>query len=901
MIILKHLTIERFRLLRSLNLHFPQRGSILIQGPNESGKSALIESISFALYGEALAARRGSRSLDDLILYGAANATVSLALSVGATELTITRTIERGLGQQVSLLVQQLGSAEEAPITDLAMVNARIIAELGAMDGETLRNSEFIEQKGLTRLETLSGRVREAVVRKLLGLETITELASRFQVHPQDDEALRVSAERLRLAEIQERIPQVGTQLDQIATALDAVAVNEYLADVDQQNNEIAELEQSIEAIHARRLELKSHQSRVQQLKRADSTLSDIIASYDDIAEARRELPRLEQEIVDLERREREELPRIEKRVNELAELTLSYGTLQRVSNDLLTTVDTIKALEQEVRDQSATQQEVRSLEVQVKQARERLENVRLQWQELEEHRRSARPQLEARLQRLQFLAQRLNELKLLEDRYVQRLASRSQAEENTEQLRKVMHDLESSEDELELVEGEARAVQQQAEELEQNWRQFNLRRHVEEWLRLKGLSQGLAQAEINVNQARQRAGELTQVWTQARSTATRLVISMSLCAVLGLLLFFTAIFIFASNSVLSTIVLLLVVVDSIAASFLYKSYRTARAREHNLKAEEQEAISQAGMMVVAREAAQRMAGNVETLAQVEQEILSLGSSVPRSLEEAQQFLDRTKNQFDAGDMQLRLQMKRDEAKADLNRVNASREAIAALQKERERLEHLRKKEQWNTIEKNLSDDQQNISLLHQELTMLAGQEGLPLPSINARVQASPIPSEQSFASGPLASVDVEEDANGIPDLSELVKSTIRATEQEIVSLDGKLDMVSDLANQTREHQATLDQLLERQRSLQDRYNHYQSSNPAQQLESAREQQMALLARNSLSLILYASALRISALPIVSLLPIMPRLLRVNSSKSYTLRWVTSLCFRSAWSTSPRF
>ncbi len=49
MIILKHLTIERFRLLRSMDLHFPQRGSILIQGPNEAGKSALIESIYFAL------------------------------------------------------------------------------------------------------------------------------------------------------------------------------------------------------------------------------------------------------------------------------------------------------------------------------------------------------------------------------------------------------------------------------------------------------------------------------------------------------------------------------------------------------------------------------------------------------------------------------------------------------------------------------------------------------------------------------------------------------------------------------------------------------------------------------------------------------------------------------------
>ncbi|HEV7234969.1 MAG TPA: ATP-binding protein, partial [Ktedonobacteraceae bacterium] len=61
MIILKHLTVERFRLLREINLHFPQRGSILIQGPNEAGKSALFESIYFALYGTPLTATRDNR------------------------------------------------------------------------------------------------------------------------------------------------------------------------------------------------------------------------------------------------------------------------------------------------------------------------------------------------------------------------------------------------------------------------------------------------------------------------------------------------------------------------------------------------------------------------------------------------------------------------------------------------------------------------------------------------------------------------------------------------------------------------------------------------------------------------------------------------------------------------
>src|SRR5437667_2779246 len=201
MIILKHLTIERFRLLRSMNLHFPQRGSILIQGPNEAGKSALLESIYFALYGEALASSRGKRSLDDLILYGSSQANVTLILSVGATELTIARTIERGQDQQVALQVRRLGLPDEDRIIDLPIANARIIAELGRMNGDALRNACLIEQKGLTRLEIISGVEREATVRRLLGLERFSELAEQFQVGPRDEQLLHESTERLRLAE----------------------------------------------------------------------------------------------------------------------------------------------------------------------------------------------------------------------------------------------------------------------------------------------------------------------------------------------------------------------------------------------------------------------------------------------------------------------------------------------------------------------------------------------------------------------------------------------------------------------------------------------------------------------------------------------------------------------------
>jgi len=333
MIILKHLTVERFRLLRKIDLHFPQRGSILIQGPNEAGKSTLFESIYFALYGESLGSTRRWRSqdengrYDDLILYGENEASVTLIITIGPTELTIKRTVKRGQDQEVSLSVRRLGMSEEL-ITNLDEANARIIAEIGHIDGATLRNSCLIEQKTLNNVEQLSASEREAILHKLLGLEKLTRLAEQFKVTEEDERLLAEASELFELAEIQNHIPDLSIQLGQLEAALDAVTVREDLVEVDHQEAEIAEQELALEQLQHKREELNGQQNRIQQLRKAQNILDEIIVAYESIAEAQREVPEIERQLIDIERREREELPVLEQRVHDLSDLTRSFGTL---------------------------------------------------------------------------------------------------------------------------------------------------------------------------------------------------------------------------------------------------------------------------------------------------------------------------------------------------------------------------------------------------------------------------------------------------------------------------------------------------------------------------------------------------------------------------------------------
>src|SRR5437667_12369894 len=401
MIILKHLTVEHFRLLREIDLHFPQRGSILFQGPNEAGKSALLESIYFALYGTPIASDRGKSSIDDLVLYGSSRASVTLTLSVGANELIINRVIERGKGQQVTLQVCKLGMPEDEPITRLGTANERIITELGRMDAETLRNSCFIEQKSLNRLENLPGSERETTLRKLLGLEKLLRLTEQFKLTPNDEKMLQESTGRLKLAEVQVRIPELSLRMGELEAALDAVSISEDLTDITQQEADIAEQELSLEQLRAQRAELKACQSRILQLNKADATLGEIIVAYDAIAEAQRELPELEREITELDRREHEELPELEKRVKELVDLTRSFGTLERLSNDLLTAVNTIKELEKELKNYQDWQKDNDELDIQISNLNVQMDETRQSLNEYEELGSAGSPSLEARQGRL--------------------------------------------------------------------------------------------------------------------------------------------------------------------------------------------------------------------------------------------------------------------------------------------------------------------------------------------------------------------------------------------------------------------------------------------------------------------------------------------------------------------
>jgi hypothetical protein len=206
MIVAKRLRIEALKHLRGIDLYFPRRGSMLIEGPNESGKSTLFEAIYFALYGRALVGEENRPALVALIPHDRTQARVALTLLAEETELEVTRGLTRGrsgaVTSEAALVVRRPGAPEER-VSGSSAVTARIEQELRGIDYDTFRNSLFMEQKALERIEALPRENRDKAISRLLGLERLTQVER--LVAPPAELLERAKTLRARLAVAQRR------------------------------------------------------------------------------------------------------------------------------------------------------------------------------------------------------------------------------------------------------------------------------------------------------------------------------------------------------------------------------------------------------------------------------------------------------------------------------------------------------------------------------------------------------------------------------------------------------------------------------------------------------------------------------------------------------------------------
>jgi exonuclease SbcC len=155
-----------------VHIHFPETGRIGVFGPNESGKSTLLESVEYALYG----LRRGrapGATREDVVTWGKSKAHLTLEFTSGENRYFLEREVGSKSGHRAKLYVV-LDNKKELIASRVNKVEKEIERVTG-MDRDSFTKLVFIKQKDLDALKKLSKSSREQLVNKVMGMEIFDE------------------------------------------------------------------------------------------------------------------------------------------------------------------------------------------------------------------------------------------------------------------------------------------------------------------------------------------------------------------------------------------------------------------------------------------------------------------------------------------------------------------------------------------------------------------------------------------------------------------------------------------------------------------------------------------------------------------------------------------------------
>lgn len=199
--IIRRLQAENILRFTRLDLAFPAQGNIVISGDNESGKSAIFETICLALFGRT--ANLDHNQIDKILHWGATEGSIALDfISSSGQNLTINRQFNRqGPHTQASLNSQdqETSLATGVAACDQAMIQAA-----------SVEFSHFLETAYLSQ-GSPEGENPEGIVRMIAGVDDLESLSAHLEaeIRSGQDQQSRLSTE---LASVTQELTALNLQ-----------------------------------------------------------------------------------------------------------------------------------------------------------------------------------------------------------------------------------------------------------------------------------------------------------------------------------------------------------------------------------------------------------------------------------------------------------------------------------------------------------------------------------------------------------------------------------------------------------------------------------------------------------------------------------------------------------------
>ena len=193
-----------------------------LSGPNGHGKSALLDAITWALWGRARGCEGGQRQ-DRIIGDGADRAQVRLTFRHGDGRYRVTRRRDRKARGQVALEIETATGWSDSSGTNAAETDERLAGLLG-IDYSSFVHSAYLVQGQASAFADLTPARRQELLARVLGIDNYAALAdaARTRLRAEESRVARAEAERdAAAARSRELTPKPG-EAERVAALVEA-------------------------------------------------------------------------------------------------------------------------------------------------------------------------------------------------------------------------------------------------------------------------------------------------------------------------------------------------------------------------------------------------------------------------------------------------------------------------------------------------------------------------------------------------------------------------------------------------------------------------------------------------------------------------------------------------------
>ena len=457
-------------------LDFTQFHVACLTGDNGHGKSALLDAITYALWGEARKSTSERKPDEGLLRLGASEMRVEFGFDLDDNRFRIIRSFRKGRRTNATRLDFQVFDQESNSFRTLSeraslSKTQQHINQVLSMDYDTFINSAFIVQGRADEFTQKNARQRKEILAEILGLSRYDRLQerawTRFQESNQSCRELQrrlqeLNAELAHQGEYEEQLRDLSSQLETLGIALaegekTLEALREQRLERGQLQHQLTEANQESARGEERLRELEKEQDHLRAQQHKDSeilaaaatiqqefdTYQQLTAQDSQLRQQREQQQELEKVCRNLETRIVEERHKVEKRCEKWEARRQTLERQAHHSRALLEQRETIESrynllLATRQQEQALEKQRVRHEALQHEESQTwhhiNLEKQRLATQQdaLETRRTS----LQKRLREKGTLEGRLNELQRNVDSLLPQIEKREQLRETGSSLR---------------------------------------------------------------------------------------------------------------------------------------------------------------------------------------------------------------------------------------------------------------------------------------------------------------------------------------------------------------------------------------------------------------------------------------------------------------------------------